>query len=78
MANKRLKSIILEVVDNQIDSNDPPVARITYERLLGLGYTGQHAKERIGSVVATEIYGIMKNNESFDEARYTKSLNKLK
>jgi len=78
MANKRLKSIILEVVDNQIDSNDPPVARVTYERLLGLGYTGQQAKEKIGSVVATEIYGIMKNTESFDVARYAECLNRLK
>ena len=78
MANKRLKSIILEVVDNQLDSNDPLATRITYERLLGLGYTGQQAKEKIGSVVATEIYGIMKSNEAFDEARYTKNLNKLK
>ena len=78
MANKRLKNIILEVVDNQIDSNDPPATRLTFERLLGMGYTRKQAKEKIGSVVVTEIYDIMKNAESFDEARYIEELNKLR
>jgi len=33
MANVHLKKHVLQVVDKQLRTNDPPVARATYERL---------------------------------------------
>jgi len=38
MVNKRLKNIIIEVVDNQLKMNEPPCIRQTYERLVESGY----------------------------------------
>lgn len=76
--NPRLKALILEVVDNQINDNDPPITRETMERLKVGGYTEKSAKEMIGSIVATYIYEIMKNGKNFDVAKYTRDLKRLK
>ena len=46
MANLRLKKLILEVVDNQLRENDPPVTRESYNRLIDAGYSVSEAKEK--------------------------------
>ena len=56
LANLRLKKLILEVVDNQLRENDPPVTRESYNRLIDAGYSVSEAKEKIGAVVIEEIY----------------------
>ena len=76
--NPRLKALILEVVDNQINDNDPPITRETMERLKARGYTEKKAKEMIGSVVTTYIYEIMKNGKDFDVVKYARDLKRLK
>jgi len=78
MPNVRLNKIVIEVVENQLRANDPPATKATYERLQGLGYTKQQAKEKIAAVVLEEIFDVMKNTEQFNEARFTKCLNALK
>ncbi len=77
MANLRLKKIILEVVDNQLKTNDPPCTKATYEKLLNAGYSKSEVKDKIGAVALTEIYDILKAGKSFDEARYQKSLEEM-
>ncbi len=76
--NPRLKALILEVVDNQINDNDPPITRETMERLKARGYTEKKSKEMIGSVVVTYIYEIMKNGKNFDVVKYSRDLKRLK
>lgn len=44
MANLRLKKIILEVVDNQLKTNDPPCTKACYEKLLDSGYLKDRGK----------------------------------
>ncbi len=78
MANKYLKDTIMNVVDNQLKANDPPITRETFDRLISMGYTKQQAKEKIGTVVVSEIFDIMKLNKPFDEARYAAGLKALK
>jgi hypothetical protein len=78
MANKYLKDTIMNVVDNQLNANDPPITWETYDRLLVAGYTKQQAKEKIGTVVVSEIFDILKLNKPFDEARYEAGLKALK
>lgn len=77
MVNIRLKNMILEVVDNQLKADDPPCTKDVYEKLLNAGYTKSEAKEKIGAVVLTEIYDILKAGKSFDEAKYQKSLEEM-
>ena len=74
MANLRLKNTILEVVDNQINANDPPCTMEVYEKLQEAGYSKSEAKDKIGAIVLTEIYDVMKENQSYDEKRYTNAL----
>ncbi len=75
--NPRLKALILEVVDNQINDNDPPITRKTMERLKAAGYTEKKAKEMIAAVVVSYIYEIMKDGKDFDVSSYTRDLKRL-
>ena len=45
MANLKLKKLILEVVENQLRDDDPPVTRQVYQGLLDAGYSVSEAKE---------------------------------
>jgi hypothetical protein len=75
--NKERRDIIIEVVENQIDANDPVEVRITYNRLVALGYSDFETKQLIGQCVAVEIYDVIKEQKPFDEVRYVKNLNQL-
>ena len=77
MANLRLKKTILEIVDNQLKANDPPCTKDTYDKLLDAGYSKSEAKDKIGAVVLTEIYDILKEGEAFDEEKYKTSLEEM-
>ena len=67
MANLRLKKLILEVVDNQLRENNPPVTKESYDKLIDAGYSAREAKEKIGAIVIEEIYDVMKENQPYDE-----------
>ena len=54
MANLRLKKLILEVVDNQLRENNPPVTKESYDKLIDAGYSAREAKEKIGAIVKRE------------------------
>ncbi len=75
--NPHLKSAILEVVDNQLQANDPPETRQTFDRLVSEGYSEEEAKKLIGSVVTSEIFDVLKNQEPFNPERFAKALNEL-
>lgn len=75
--NPRLKALILEVVNNQLTANDPPQTRQTYERLLASGMDDEEARRLIGCVVVSEVFAILKNQESFDLARFVGALERL-
>ena len=75
--NPYLKSAILEVVENQIQANDPPETKQTFNRLLSEGHSEEEARELIGCVVSSEIFDVLKNQEPFNPKRYVKALNKL-
>ena len=77
MSNEYLKGAIIEVVENQIKSLDPPETKETYDRLLEIGHSDEKAKELIGVVVSSEIFDIMKKKEPFNKERFVKALNKL-
>ncbi|WP_432203563.1 hypothetical protein [Thermoanaerobacter uzonensis] len=78
LANENLKRIILEVVNNQIRDNNPPITKVTLERLKKSGYTEQQAKEKIAAILIEEIYDVLKNHEVYNEERYAKKLSTLK
>ena len=75
--NTYLKSAILEVVDNQLQANDPPEARQTFDRLISEGYSEEEAKKLIGCVVTSEIFDVLKKQKPFNPERFAKALNEL-
>ena len=75
--NPRLKRLIIEVVENQMRDNNPPMTNITYQRLLSEGYTKQQAKEKIAVIVANHIYYAMKYDKPYSEEQYVKELSEL-
>lgn len=77
MANLKIKKTIREVVDNQLRENDPPCTKDVYEKLLYAGYSNSEAKDKIGAVVLSEIYDILKEGQAFDEEKYKSCLEEM-
>jgi hypothetical protein len=76
--NSRLKALILEVVENQLQADDPPEIKQTLNRLLAAGRGRQQAMEMIGSALVGEIWNIFHEQKPFDRERYVVLLEKLK
>ena len=75
--NPHLRAAIIEVVENQLRSNDPPQTRQTFERLIQAGHSEEEAKHLIGSVVSAEIFDVLKRQEPFNLDRFVKALDRL-
>jgi len=71
------KELIMEVVDNQMKSGNPPETRETYNRLLASGIDEDETRRLIALVIVDEIYCVEKNNELFNEKRFVKKLKDL-
>ncbi len=75
--NEKLRDAIFQVIDNQIEANDPAETLITFNRLTNEGYSEFQAKQLIGQAVALELFDVMKNKKPFDEARYVTTFRNL-
>lgn len=73
----RIQGAVLEVVEIQVETNDPPETGMTLVRLINEGFTPQASKDLIGCVVLSEVFDVMKNGEAFDLDRYIGALNRL-
>ena len=60
--NEIIRDEIFQIIKNQLDSNDPPETKITYDRLISLGYNEFETKQLIGQCVSLEIFDVIKNN----------------
>jgi hypothetical protein len=77
MVKEKLKAKILEIVDNQININDPKCTKETLERLVNSGFSEIESKEMIGRVLIEEMYELLKNQVPFNEERYAEKLSML-
>ena len=78
--NARLHAIVHVVVENQLSSADGKAARIALERLMSEHVTRHAAIHAIGSVVAKQMFAILKdaeNKQVFDNAAYEFALENL-
>ena len=75
--NEHLRDAIFEVIDNQINANDPPETALTLERLVNEGYTDFQAKQLIGQAVVIEVIDAVKNKKPYNEERYLRNLRNL-
>ena len=76
-SNPHLKLAVMEIVENQLETNEPPETRLTLERLIEQGISEEDTKLLIAQAVTVEIYNILKNKEEFDRERFVKNLKRL-
>jgi len=76
-ANPQLAATILEIVDTQLRDGTPPETRETFDRLIGLGYTPEGARQLLAHVVVREIFTVMARGERYDAARFIAALRRL-
>lgn len=77
MENQKLRNAIIEVVKAQLRDNNPPATRQTFQRLQQEGFSEEETLKLIGYVVASEVFGVMKEGRRYDEKKYIKALNAL-
>ena len=75
--NQKIRKAILEVINNQIQDNNPPETKQALLRLQGQGLSQEEALKLIGYVVASEVFNVLKQNRPYDEGRYISALNAL-
>ena len=75
--NPRLQAAIMEVLDNQLNDEDPPETKETYDRLMAGGIGKGETRRLISCALAAEIFAILKNQETFNLDRYIGKLNML-
>jgi len=68
---------LIEVVENQIQDNDPPETRISLDRLMSLGESRENAMRYIASVLSVEVFETLKNKTPYNEERYLTNLKNL-
>ena len=78
MSDKTVRDAVLDTVLNQIDTNDPPEARATYDRLIDAGASNSQALQLMGAVLRVEMTRMLADSTPFDNARYGAALAKVK
>jgi hypothetical protein len=69
--------IIHQTVENQIVGGEPREVRRVIRKLMRQGLSRHEAIHRVGSVLAGEIYHILKGDRPFDESGYVRQLRQL-
>ena len=73
----QVKVGLIEVINTQIETNNPPISKTTFERLCNSGYEEEESKKLMVNVLVHEMFMINKHNEIFDHARFTAMMNAL-
>ena len=77
MSDKTVRDVMLDTVLSQIDSNDPPEARETYDRLIDAGASNSQALHAMARVLRHEMDRMLEQSVPFDNARYVAALKKI-
>lgn len=72
--NEKLKEQILEIINNQLNDNNPPETKITYHRLLKQGFDDSQTRQMIGQCLAVELFDVFKFSKPYNNERYVKNL----
>ncbi|MCG6939015.1 MAG: hypothetical protein LJE83_12700 [Gammaproteobacteria bacterium] len=68
---------IVEVVENQLADNNPPETKQTLDRLMKTGESRENAIRYIAGALSVEIFGALKQQESYNNERYVNNLKAL-
>jgi hypothetical protein len=68
---------ILEVIENQMRENNPPIVKKTYNRLIKEGHSEDYTRRLIAYAMMVEMNDMLKTMRMFDVEKYTHTLNRL-
>jgi len=68
---------VFKAINNQIQGNNPPETKQTYDRLMKEIKIHDEVMKYIGVVMMAETLDILKSKKPFNKKRYIERLNKL-
>lgn len=71
------ESTLIQAIENQIESDNPPAAKATFNKLTLVGYERDDILEMMAHVLAVEIDGILEEDRPFNTEWYEKALRAL-
>ncbi len=72
-----IRSAVLQVVEKQIEENDPPETRQALERLQAGGQSRAIALHTIGFALSREVWAVLRNERAYDGERVRRILDRL-
>ena len=76
-AERTVKNPYLQIVEDHLESGDPPDTKAAYEALLGKGRSAGEAKQLIAAVVHVEMQEMLSAGRGFDTSKYAAALKKM-
>jgi hypothetical protein len=77
MTDKTVRDAMLDTVLSQINDNNPPEARETYDRLIFGGRSNSQALQLMAAALRVEMDRMLKESTPFDNDRYSALLQKI-
>lgn len=73
-SEKTVKNPYIQVVDDHLESGDPPETRGAIDALVAKGRDLGQAKQIVAEVVKAEMREMLSGNRPFDNAKYSAAL----
>ncbi|TFY85262.1 hypothetical protein DYL61_29760 [Pseudomonas nabeulensis] len=71
------ESTLTQAIENQIESDNPPAAKATFNKLTLVGYEREDILNLMAHVLAVEIDKMLEEDRAFDTEWYETALRKL-
>ena len=71
------ENTLIEAIENQIESENPPAAKATFNKLTLVGYEKEEILNLMAHVLAVEIDAILEEDRVFDTQWYEAALRAL-
>ena len=74
---ERARLAMIEAIEAQLRTNDPPETRETLERLVKSGLSREEAMKAIAGALIREVFSVLKGGSTYDRERYVANLKRL-
>ena len=71
------ENTLVEAIENQIESDNPPAAKATFNKLTLVGYEREEILNLMANVLAVEIDAILEEDRAFNTEWYEAALRAL-
>jgi uncharacterized protein YoaH (UPF0181 family) len=76
-SEKTVRNPYLQVVEDHLESGDPPETKSAVEALIAKGRSASEAKQLVAAVVREEMQEMMSAGRDFDNPKYAVALKKM-